>query len=170
MTVAACPPNTPVMPGVVVFNLAEFIGIWPEFTGVSGGAAGAMFNLATLNLSNCCKSPVPNPAVRQSLLYMLTAHLLYMFTPGTWNANTPRNGFVGRISSASEGSVSVSAEFPATPNAAWFLQTQYGTLFWQTTSSVRTAHYVPAPRGCCGNAAGLGPGGGAGGWPNRWPL
>jgi hypothetical protein len=170
MTVAGCPPETPVIPGVVVFNLTEFTTAWPEFAGVSAGAASAMFSLSELNLKNCCRSAVPNPNVRQQLLYLLTAHMLFLFSPGTWNANTPRNGFVGRISSASEGSVSVSAEFPQSPNAAWFNQTQYGSTFWLLTMSVRTMRYTPPPQNCCGNAVGLGPGGGAGGWPNRWPL
>lgn len=166
MTIAACPPSTPVTPGVVVFDFAEFTGIYPEFTTAGSPACGFNFNLATLNLSNCCRSPVPNPAVRQSLLYLLTAHLTFMFTPCGANNNQP-SGLVGRVSSASEGSVSVSADFPASPNASWFLQTKYGALFWQATASLRTMRYTPAPVGCCGP---MGPGGGAGGWPDRWPI
>lgn len=169
MTVQGCPPDTPVTPGVVVFDLDEFTGIYPEFTGLGAPAGQNAFTLATLNLSNCCRSPVPNPMVRQSLLYMLTAHVLFLFTPGAWN-NNQAVGVVGRINSASQGSVSVSSEFPASPNASWFLQTRYGAMFWQATASIRTMHYVPAPAGCCGNAIGLAPFGGAGGWQDRWPL
>ncbi len=56
-------------------------------------------------------------------------------------------GVVGRISDASEGDVSVSAEWAAPPSvsAAYFLQTKYGAQFWQMTARYRTALFVPAP-------------------------
>lgn len=166
MTIAACPPSTPVTPGVVVFDFAEFIAIYPEFATAAPAAAQFNFNLASLNLSNCCSSPIPDPNVRQSLLYLLTAHITLLFTPcGANNGQPP--GIVGRISSASEGSVSVSAEFPTTPESAWFVQTKYGAQFWQITAVVRTMHHIPAPH-CDGplNAfdIGYGPGWDNGGW------
>lgn len=162
MTIAACPPATPVTPGVVVFDFTEFSAIYPEFVSAGGAACGFNFNLATMNLSNCCRSPVPNPAVRQSLLYLLTAHITFLFTPCAANNNQPP-GMVGRINSASQGSVSVSAEFPASVNAAWFLQTRYGALFWQATASLRTMRYTPAPQSCDGFGPNA-PFPGAGGW------
>ena len=136
-------------PGIVVFDLTEFTTAYPEFTGVGSGIAGANFSLSTLNLVNCCGSPVPDPNVRQQLLYLLTAHLTYLFTPGAWNSNSPP-GLVGRVSSATEGSVSVAADFPTTAESAWFLQTKYGAQFWQITAVIRTMHYIPAPQNCCG--------------------
>lgn len=167
MTIAACAPTTPVQPGVVVFNFAEWITTYPEFNDANSALVGMYFNLATLNLSNCCGSPVPDPNVRQTLLYLLTAHLAMLFVPATANNQQPP-GIVGRISSATEGSVSVSADFPATAESAWFLQTKYGAAFWQTTAVMRTAHYVPAPQSCCGPIGpfdiGFGPGWNNGGW------
>lgn len=167
MTIAACPPSTPVTPGVVVFNAAEFRDIYPEFAGAADAALSVNFSLSTLNLSNCCGSVVADPAVRQSLLYLLTAHISLLFTPCTANNNQPP-GMVGRISSASEGSASVSAEFPTTPESAWFMQTKYGAQFWQITSVVRTMHYIAPPSQCGGPAGpfdvGFGPGWDNGGW------
>jgi hypothetical protein len=156
MTVVACSGDSPPTPGIVQFNSAEFLAAFPEFaiTPAAPDAALAMnFALATLNLSNCCGSPVPDPNVRQSLLYLLTAHLTALFTPSGQNNSQPP-GIVGRIDSATEGSVSVHADFPATAESAWFLQTKYGAAFWQATAVLRTMHHVPAPQDCCG---GLGP-------------
>jgi hypothetical protein len=168
MTIAACPPSTPVTPGIVVFDFDEFIGIYPEFTSAGAPACTINFNLSTLNLENCCGSPIRDPNVRQSLLYLLTAHITMLFTPCGANNNKPP-GIVGRINSATQGSVSLAADFPSSPESAWFLQTKYGAQFWQATSAVRTIHYIPAPRDCCGIAGpfdvGFGPGWDNGGWP-----
>jgi hypothetical protein len=166
MTIAACPPSSPITPGVVVFDLDEFIGIYPEFSTAASGTLATNFNLATLNLSNCCGSAVFDPNVRQSLLYLLTAHISLLFTPCGANNNQPP-GIVGRVSSAGEGSVSVSAEMPTTIEAGWYNQTKYGAQFWAITAAVRTMHYVPAP--CNQNGLGpydigFGPGWDNGGW------
>jgi len=156
VTVAPCPTPTPVTPGVVVFDFSEFTGIYPEFTTANSMACQNNFNLSTLILNNCCSSIVVDPNVRQSLLYMLTAHITYLNTPCGANNNQPP-GIVGRINSAGEGSVSVSAEMPTTLESAYFMQTKYGAQFWQSTASIRTMHYIPAPRGfCCGPLEGFG--------------
>ena len=155
MTIAACPPSTPVTPGVVVFNLAEFTGIYPEFTGVGSAAAQNQFNIATLFLRNCCSSAVFDPNIRQSLLYMLTAHNIFLFVPCAANTSQPP-GIVGRINNAAEGSVSVAAEMPGvTLNAAFFMQTKYGAQFWAATALYRTMISVPSPfTGCAPGALG----------------
>jgi hypothetical protein len=55
---------------------------------------------------------------------------------------------VGRVSSASEGSVSASMDMgQQSKNAAFWLQTQYGATFWQATAKYRTMRYV-LPRRC----------------------
>jgi len=149
MTIAACPPSAPVTPGVVVFDAAEFSAIYPEFTGAGTPALQFNFNLASLNISNCCGSPVPDPNVRQSLLYLLTAHITALFTPSAQNNMQPP-GIVGRVSNATEGSVSVGAQMPGTINSAWFDQTKYGAQFWAITAPLRTMHHIPAPQECCG--------------------
>jgi hypothetical protein len=51
---------------------------------------------------------------------------------------------VGRVSSASEGSVSASFDYgtPTPGSGAWFQQSQYGAAFWQATSSLRGMQYI----------------------------
>lgn len=143
MTIAACPPSTTPIPGVVVFDQAEFLALYPQFSTVSAALAGN-FALATLQLNNSCCSRVQDANARQTLLYLLTAHITRLINGE--NGVLPA-GVVGRINAASEGSVSVSADMGnQQAQAAYYMQTQYGALFWQSTASYRTFAYVPAPQ------------------------
>lgn len=78
---------------------------------------------------------------RQRLLGLLTAHIAKLFAPINGVASPD---FVGRISNASEGSVSVGIDFPGvTPNGAWYQTTKYGAMFWALTARYRTMRYFP---------------------------
>jgi len=60
----------------------------------------------------------------------------------------PPPGIVGRIASATEGAVSVAAEYQAgsgQPNRAYFIQTKYGAQYWALTARYRTMVYVAPP-------------------------
>lgn len=150
MPVVPCPtPCPPITRGIVQFDDAEFAALYPEFTGIDAGAALTQFNGATLLLDNSCASRVQDANKRLLLLYMLTAHLCLINTgtdDGAGNASQPQ-GIVGRIADATEGSVSVSAEYASTvgESLAFFSQTKYGAMFWQATKAYRTAHYIGAP-------------------------
>jgi hypothetical protein len=67
-------------------------------------------------------------------------------------------GVVGRISDASEGDVSVSAQWeaPANANQAYFVQTKYGADYWTMTAKYRTGLFVAAPPGAYDPLFGLG--------------
>lgn len=144
--------NVPV-PGVVSFDLEAFRVRYPEFSGVSDELANAYFNEAgAVYLSNNPQSVVQDsaPGGRRSLLLnMLVAHLAMLNHGIGCEGPSP---LIGRISSATQGSVSVSADMgPVSGSEAWFLQTRYGAAFWQATAAYRTFRYVPgasnAPRG-----------------------
>ena len=128
----------------VVFDPAAFKARYPEFAAVANPTLAACFDEAGLYLSNTDNSPVQNLTRRATLLNMLTAHVAYI--GGLLSADgMPRP--VGRVSQASEGSVSAAFEgVPPTPGSgAWFQQSQYGSAFWQATSSLRGMRYVPCP-------------------------
>ncbi len=126
---------------VVVFDAANFKIRYPEFAGVADLVLSARFDEATLYLSNTDVSPVQDITRRTVLLYLLTAHIATIM--GALAGGTP--GPVGRVSSATEGSVSIGLEFNAPGTAAWFMQTQYGASFWQATSSLRGFRYIAQP-------------------------
>lgn len=127
---------------VVTFVPADFKARYPLFASVSDSLLSACFDDAGLYLSNTDASPVQDVTRRRSLLWMLTAHIAYL--GGALAADgQPRP--VGRLNSATEGSVSISTEYMTlTPGTgAWFQQTQWGASFWQATSSLRGFRYIP---------------------------
>lgn len=154
MPVIPCTTTPPVM-GIVTFDPAAFVVVYPEFAGFitdPGPPAVAPllsndFAIATLLLNNTCASLVKDANQREYLLNLLTAHVAYMLqgtNDGAGNI-TPPPGIVGRVNTATEGAVSVGAEFDAPPNAnqAYFIQSKYGALYWTLTARYRTFHYVP---------------------------
>lgn len=139
---------------IATFVYANWIAAYPEFTAVSEPAAQGYFDIATIYLRNDGTGPLPESRVslQTTLLYMLTSHIAWLYSPqlnGVPDSTgpSPAPALVGRISQASEGSVSVTADWPnATAQSAWFLQTKYGAAFWQATAAWRTMRYVPAPQ------------------------
>lgn len=108
----------------------------------------ASFNTATLYCSNKL-GPVPNVPLLTQLLYLLTAHVTALnFNPdGTVK---PFNSPVGRLASATEGSVTATFENeypPGTPQ--WYQQTSFGAAYWAATANYRTMRYRTPNR--CGN-------------------
>lgn len=81
-------------------------------------------------------------AKRQYLLGLLTAHIAAL--NASIGGEAP-SGLVGRISNASEGSISVGVAYPDSPGAEWFNQTRYGAMFWQMTKQYHGAQYFPGP-------------------------
>lgn len=130
------------------FNLAMFRARYPEFAAVSSDMLGLYFAEATLFLDNTSASAVQDVNVRALLLNMLTAHLAALFGGVNGQAATP---LVGRVNSATEGSVSVSTDMgPVYNSQAWYMQTKYGAEFWAATSIFRRFRYVPGVRRCAG--------------------
>lgn len=130
-----------ITPGIVVFDPAAFVADFPAFATVSTSALTFNFNLATLQLNNSYCSIVQDEPTRAQLLNLLTAHITALLN-GV-NGESP-TGVVGRISSATQGSVSVQTEFKSDSEAAsYFNQTQWGATFWRATAIYRTARYVP---------------------------
>lgn len=140
---------------VVIFDPAQFKLAFPEFAGVPDLRLTMTFTAATAILDNTDASPVTDAAQREAMFYYLIGHLLTLFgytdTAGT---AVPGAGVVGRLSSASEGSVSSSFEMnvPANANAAWWNQTQYGATYWMLTLPYRTVQYVASGRSGIGQS------------------
>lgn len=133
---------------IVTFDPAAFTARYPEFASVQSTVLGLYFAEATMHLDNTDSSRVSDVGQRTVLLNMLTAHIAAMNGCGANGQGA--SGMVGRINSASEGSVSVSSEYAAPTNGtmAWFIQTPYGAAYWAATASYRTMQYVAYPGGC----------------------
>lgn len=131
------------MPGPVTFNYDAWSGRYPEFSAsVTPSLAQQYFTEAGLYCDNTAASPVQDPAVLLMLLNMLTAHIAALNAPQNGQPSSP---LVGRISNASEGSVSVQTELEGQlQGRAWYAQTKYGLAYWQATAQYRTAQYFPS--------------------------
>ena len=128
---------------VATFDPEAFKAMYPEFATVSDAQLEGFFARAGLYLANDGTGPVQDIGRQGLLMGLLVAHMAKLYA--TVNGVAP-SGLVGRISSASEGSVSVSVDASGLPGgAAWFTQTPYGFDFWNATAVYRTARYVPGP-------------------------
>lgn len=125
---------------VVVFNPTSFKLRYPEFNTVSSTVLQMYFDEATLYLNNTDRSLVQDVVIRSLLLNMIVAHISAL-NSGV-NGQSP-SGIVGRINSATEGSVSVGADYGlVTASQAWYLQTKYGAEYWAATTRYRRMRYV----------------------------
>lgn len=126
---------------IVVFDINAFRERYPEFDTVSDTLLNAYFVEATVYLDNTDCSPVTDVNVRAVYLNMLVAHIAAL---NSGVGGQKPSGLVGRVASASEGSVSVSTgEVPVSPSSWWYLQTPYGAAYWQATARYRVFQYVP---------------------------
>lgn len=135
---------------VVVFNYGQFSALFPELAngGVTEEVASLLFGVAGLLLDNTDCSPVQDVTARLTMLNYVVAHLAALGGyPLQSGAVSPApSGMIGRITNAKEGDVSVSSAWGASMSSseAFWLQSQYGTIFWNLTRVFRTMRYVPA--------------------------
>jgi hypothetical protein len=123
---------------VVVFNPTEFKEIYPEFGTFSDVRLTWFFNKAELLFNNTKQSCIKDLRKRKILLYLATAHIAQL-----QKQVDSGNTLVGRVSSASQGSVSIGSDYGALgKDEKWWVQTPYGAEFWQMTAMYRTSIYV----------------------------
>lgn len=147
---------------VVTFSPTDFAGAFPEFAGCSAPQEQSWFNRACLLFDNSPRNPafascgggLTGTQIMTTLLYLLTAHIGWLNAPRDASGNPSSSGqpaspIVGRINTATEGSVSVGADMgdvnAGSPSQAWYMQSRYGAEYWAATAGYRTARYVPGP-------------------------
>ncbi len=130
--------------GVAVFSYALWAARYPALAPkVAEPLAQSYFDEAgALYLLNNDCSIVEDVPTRLILLNMLVAHIAAI----NGATATGEAGLVGRISTATEGSVTIAAEYNAAPGTEqWYAQTPYGAQYWAATVGYRSATYVPGP-------------------------
>jgi hypothetical protein len=141
---------------VVTFDFDTWVATYPEFAGCSAAQGQAWFDLADLYFANDSGNPAltAGDARFAQLVYMMTSHVAWLNAPRDANgapaqAGQPASPLVGRVSSASEGSVSVQTDAgdanAGSPSQAWYMQTKYGAAWWAATAPYRTARYAARP-------------------------
>jgi hypothetical protein len=132
----------------VTFVFSDWVAQFPKFTSVEPVLAQSYFTRASFLCGNETGSPLAGvPGMLTMALYLLTAHIAELNAPRA-DGSEP-SPLVGRINTASEGSVSVGADLgdatAGSPSQPWYMQTKYGAEYWALTSPTRTAQYVAQP-------------------------
>jgi hypothetical protein len=127
---------------IVTFSYDAWAARYPELaSSVNAALAGLYFSEASIYCDNSDASPIADINVRTVILNQLTAHIAALNAP---LGGQPASPLVGRISQATEGSVSVQTQMDLPPGSAqWFAQTKYGAAAWQAMSPYRMAQYFP---------------------------
>lgn len=131
------------------FVYATWVASFPELANVSPAQAAMYYSFATLYFDAAgWPSSLPQAP---ALLNLLTAHIAFLFSPRDAQGNPSSTGavpppaLVGRISSATEGSVTVQTDFEAnsgSPSQGWYEQSRYGLAYWAATAQFRTGVYM----------------------------
>ncbi len=125
----------------VQFDYAAWAAAFPMFSHLSvQQITGPVLTFAQQYCRNDGGGPVTDAGLQLQLLNLMVAHVAQILY-GTNQAAGP--SAVGRLSSATEGSVSASFEFPTSADQAWFAQTQWGAMYWQMIAPFRLGAYVP---------------------------
>lgn len=132
----------------VQFDYKGWVALFPEFAHVQQPQATMYFNLATTFHKNDGTGPVDDAGQQSSLLNLATAHFAQLLAPKS--DGEPASEIVGRITDATQGSVSVSAEMSGDVKAqeAFWNQTKYGVMYWAGTLPFRLFRYRPHPKRC----------------------
>lgn len=140
---------------VVTFDYQAWLARYPEFKAVSEVMAQQYFSEAGLYCANNACNPAFAGGTLPVLLNMLTAHIAWLNAPRdasgapSSNGTVPGPAVLGRVNSASEGSVSVGIDngdaTAASPSQAWYMTTPYGQAYWAATAPYRTMRYSPLP-------------------------
>ena len=128
----------------VAFDYSLWSVRYPELSASVGPTLAQLyFNEAGLYCDNSDASPISDDSVggeRSMFLNMLTAHIAALNASINGQPSSP---LVGRVSSATQGSVSVSTDNQYLPGSVqWYQQTKYGAAFWAATAKYRTFFYV----------------------------
>ena len=130
----------------VAFDYSAWVARYPEFAAtVSSSLATLYFNEACLYCPNTGTGLVSDGTALATILNMVTAHIAALNAPPA--DGSPASTLVGRISSATQGSVTVQAQFDVPAGSAqWFAQTKYGAAAWTAMAPYRTFRFAPAYR------------------------
>ena len=125
------------MSGIVQFDLLKFRELYPKII-ATDDQLSMFFVEACLYCNNTEHSNIRNLQERELMLFLLIAHLATLQM-----RIDSGNEAVGRVASASEGSVSVVLDNGQTKGSEkWYQQTAYGARYWALTKRYRSFIYM----------------------------
>jgi len=137
------------MANFVNFDQTLFLTRYPEFADVNPTLLGMYFAEAGLFLDNSGAGVIQDPNQQLILMNMLTAHIaeLNRLTTGPDGTAHAVNQLVGRVSSATQGTVTLQADYSSPEGIQqWLDQTKYGAAYNAATAGYRLFRYRAGPR------------------------
>lgn len=130
------------MSNVFVFDSTEFKTIYTQFSARTDAQLNWFFEEVENDVLDNSETSCISLKTRRKLFFLLVAHKAELQN----RIDSGNTGMVGRISSASEGSVSVTTDYStsSTALAQWLNQTPYGAEYYALTARYRTALWVAA--------------------------
>lgn len=130
------------MSNVFVFDPAAFKLAYPQFAKFTNEQLTNFFEEVENTIVDNTESSCFSLKDRKKWFYLLVAHNAELQN----RINDGNSGLVGRISSATQGSVSISTDYSMGSGALeqWLKQTPYGAKFYAFTAPYRTALWVAA--------------------------
>ena len=125
----------------VTFNYQTWVARFPELAdAVAEPLALAYFAEVPAFVRNDTCLTGGDAGLLLAVMNLLVAHLAALYAPVN---GQPASPLVGRISSATQGSVSVSTTMDLPQAAQWFAQSRYGAQAWQMLKPAMSMHYLP---------------------------
>ncbi len=124
----------------MAFTPDQFRLDYPQFVLLSDMQINLAYNLSKI-VAPFIKNIVTTDAEMTELSELVVAHILTIQNVGGSSANS-NGGAVGRVSSANSTSVSVSTEYNAPQSASYWIQSQYGALFYQIMLNNSGVNYI----------------------------
>lgn len=130
--------------GVVTFDYAVWSARYPKLAAsVSPALADMYFAEAQLYVDNTPSTFITDPVALALILNMTVAHIATLESLQQGPESSP---LIGPITTATEGSVTVSTTLTAPPGSRqWWIQTQYGMAAWAAMAPWARFLYVPGP-------------------------
>lgn len=130
------------MSNVFVFDPAAFKLAYPQFAKFTDEQLNFFFKSVENRIVDNTESSCFSLDDREIWFYLLVAHKAELQN----RINDGNSGLVGRISSATEGSVSISTDYSMGSGALeqWLKQTPYGAEFYAMTAPYRKVLWVAA--------------------------
>ncbi len=132
------------MSNIFVFNPSDFREAYPQFSKLTDEQLNWFFEMANGDLLDNSPSSCINLKTRKKLFYLLVAHFAELQN----RIDNGNSSLVGRVSSATEGSVSIGVDYNMGTGALeqWLKQTPYGATFYALTAKYRTALWFAAEK------------------------
>jgi hypothetical protein len=126
----------------VPFVFDVWASAYPMFSNIDQNTIQAVvLPLAQSYHRNDGGGPINDPVIQTQALWLAVAHVAQLMFGSTTQEASP---LVGRVSNATEGSISVTAEYnDKNPAGAWWEQTTYGAAYWQLIKSYAMGFYHP---------------------------